>query len=508
MKKGTTLTLSGLESRRLLDTFADFGVPNIQVSFYYLKKVFGDPLEFEEYARRFESVFIDHGLIYEKVRSEDAQREFLADYAGYVSALDRNVYDCVVCHPQVDYWDSVLESSKQLWPLEDVLPTFEGDIGSVLSQIEYVGVGNKTANNEEEMGYIASQAKRHGTRLHAFGTSSIRVLKKWPFYSANSSSWRTGSRYANTYLYEGQARGLRIYQPTDKSDLAKTDREKRVIRTRLKNMVEARQPELVEKVDWLALIDEDNSWEVDKANLTQWMLYQRDLELDVKGKYWLGEQDIQLLNLRKGELFKTPKVDTQGRSRDDAIMTPREDEAPDEAPREDDIVDAEVVDSVEIVPSSGEPQWGPGTSMSDRAPAPPPPAPVSPLRKERVKKLDARITAPRNCDQCILAQRCHKYEEGNTCAFGLTESYTPADMDDHINEDVGDLLAIQKDRLMQGYMEEKADASGLNKDLTNNMRLYMEMVAMWKQANDQRDTLEVKARGTGILNMFGKKPGQ
>lgn len=515
---GTLLTLSGVESKRLLDTFAEFKVPHIQLSYYYLRRVFSDPKEFENYAPLFNTVFLDHGLIYHKYKSEPEKQEFLEDYLGYIGGLPKGgVYSAVVAHPDIPL-DKVVDSSKLIYPLDDLKDLFEGDMKSIFSQVEYIGIGNKTATNEEEMGFIMAQAIKNNTKIHVFGTSSIRVLKKWPIYSANSSSWRTGSRYANTYIYEGVSRGLRIYQPTDKSDLEKTDREKRTIRTRLKNMVQTKQPDLYDKIEWGALL-EDDSWEVDKANLTQWMLYQQDLELEpaIKGrpKYFLSESDIQNLKLRKQELLGNSveaanNESSAGRDNTDeenADLKPRSDIGEDYIGRADiepdiepEILELETIESPDIENDNIPP--APSTALA--------PTLDSEIVKStaRLKEVDARITAPRKCDFCILADRCPKYQAGAACAFGLNDSYDPVEIDDHIAEDVSDLLAIQKDRVLQGYMEEKADASGLNKDLSREMRLYLEMVALRKEAMDTRDSVEIKAKGTGVLQMFQKRPPQ
>lgn len=499
-KYGTILTLSGLESRRLLDTFADFEIPHIQVSFYYLRKVFANPQEFEEYASHFQTVFIDHGLIYHKYKTDNEKQHFLEEYLDYVGKLKPSTYAAVVGAGDVDLTKAV-DSAKIIYPLDEMKDVFEGDLNAMLSQLEWVGVGNKMANNEEEMGYVASLGKKHGTKLHAFGTSSIRVLKKWPFYSANSSSWRTGSRFANTYIYEGESRGLRIYQPTDKSDLSKTDREKRVIRTRLRNMVNTRQPQLSSKVDWTALL-EDDSWEVDKGNLTQWVLYQRDLELDWRNKYHLEEDDIQVLKLRRQELHaskhpegaRPPRPESSAPRGNDVESSP-------------DVAETEVVEEGGLesdpdrsyeVTSLGSPREAAGLGGMDII--------ESTASTERLNDVDVRMLTLRKCEFCILADRCVKFDPtpGAECAFGITESYDLDKVDQHIDEDMADILAMQKDRVLQLYLEEKADASGANKDLTNNLRLYMEMVALRAQAKDNRDTLEIKARGTGLGQLFKK----
>lgn len=504
---GTRLCLSGGESRRLLDTFADFKVPHIQLSYYYLRKVFANPAEFEDYASRFETVIIDSGLIYHKYKGEEEKIAFLEDYAFYITHLDKSVYRAAVTHTEIPL-EKVLDEERLIYPLDELEHTFEGDISAIFQQVPYIGVSSKVATDDERMGYIMSQASKNYTKVHVFGSSAKKVLTRWPVYTANSSSWRTGSRYANTYLYEGPTRGLKIYQPTDKTDLDKTDREKKLIRTRLQNMVAARQAPLVEHIDW-DLLHDDNSWEVDKGNLTQWLLYQRDLEMDGKKCYWLDDEEKKALSLKRGEVLGTTphggdratpgeedigprrhKEEEEGIYRGADIEGKTIEEAQDSR---GEVVEAEVVEETDTPPNNT------GVELSTALHTP------SSLEKQRLRAVDSRMLTPRKCDDCILANRCPRYEPGASCAYGLSESYTPANIEGHVEEDVSDLLAMQKDRIMQGYLEEKVDAAGLNKDLSREVRLYLEMVAMYSEARDKRDELSIKAKGSGIMEMFKKR---
>lgn len=505
---GTRLCLSGGESRRLLDTFADFKVPHIQLSYYYMQKVFQNPSEAEDYLSRFETVIIDSGLIYHKYKGEEEKIAFLEDYAFYITHLDKSVYRAAVTHTEIPL-EKVIDEERLIYPLDELEKTFEGDISAIFQQVPYVGISSKVATDDERMGYIMSQASKNHAKVHVFGSSAKKVLTRWPVYTANSSSWRTGSRYANTYLYEGPTRGLKIYQPTDKTDLDKTDREKKLIRTRLQNMVAARQPALVEHVDW-DLLHDDNSWEVDKGNLTQWLLYQRDLELDGQKAYWLEEEEKKALATKRREVLGNATAggdraasgeedigprrhieDIEGvREEEDSIESP-----PIEAPLvEGEVVDADIVEE----PANQDPNTSQELSTTQDSP-------LVIRGNERLRAVDSRMLSPRKCDFCILANRCPKYEAGAACAYGLTESYTPANIEGHIAEDVADLLAIQKDRILQGYLEEKADGAGLNKDLSREVRLYLEMVALNSEAMDKRDSLEIKAKGSGIMEMFKKR---
>ena len=457
---GTKLHFSGVESRRLLDTFKDFGVPFISISYYYLKRVFDSPHDAEVYLKGFNSVLIDHGLIYHKIKSEPEKKEFLEGYYDYVSKLDPSVYSAVVAHLDIPL-DKLVDENKLLYPLDDLEDMFGGDMKAIFSNIEYIGLSNKITSEEDRMGQISSQANKNGVKLHCFGTASQQVLKKWPIYSANTSSWRTGSRYANTYIYEGVGRGLHLYQPTDKSDMVKTDREKKNVRSRLKNFVETRQEDLYNMIDWKILLEDDDSWEVDKANLTQWILYQRDLALESRLAYWLTEDQKRALDEERHQLANNGQV------------TSREDPLPEV--RKEEIVDAEIV----------------GVALDKP-------------RQARLTQVDDRLLQPRQCNACILANRCPKYQADASCAFGIIETYEVAELDNYIKEDVADLLQVQKDRIMQGYLEEKADGAGLNKDIRAEMKAYGELYALFKAAVDDRDSIELKAKGTGLLKMFQK----
>lgn len=42
-------------------------------------------------------------------------------------------------------------------------------------------------------------------QVHAFGCTTVSLLKDFPFYSADSSTWSTGRRYAKLFLFDGRS---------------------------------------------------------------------------------------------------------------------------------------------------------------------------------------------------------------------------------------------------------------------------------------------------------------
>ena len=64
---------------------------------------------------------------------------------------------------------------------------------------------------------------------------------------------------------------------------------------------------------------------------------------------------------------------------------------------------------------------------------------------------------------------------------------------------------MQAERVSRAVHIEKADGEAIDKALSQEMTLYMKMLKDYKDLLDNRDILEIKAKGTGILTkIFGK----
>lgn len=522
----TRLCLSGLESRRLLETFSDFGVKHIQVSYYYLRRVFAEPTEFEKFITPFTTVLIDSGTVFHKFKTVDEEKSFLGEYASYVGALDKKSYTAAVYEEGVEM-DKLISEDMLIYPLDIVRPVFDNDLGALCRNIKYIGVSNKeaTAKGGENLIPLIAEAKNHNSKIHLFGTSSKRILNRFPIYSANTSSWRSGSRYLNTYIYEGGSRGLRLYQPTDKSDAAKTERELSMLRRRQQNVIKIKSPALYELINWDE-VNEGDAWEVDKANLTQWLDYSTDLESTPHKAYWLSDSEKQSILTEKAAVLSNSSPTAHKEKGEGDIKTHRDIEEDIEGEViEGDVVEEDkestieahdVTDEVEAIPVLED-----GDTVGEFTSANISNDPKDLVRKtigeglipkkdfesQRLTPIDERMRQVRQCDFCILAGRCPKYEPGSPCSFGLSPenpTYDHTELELHVMEDMADLLAIQKDRIQQAALEERMDASGLSKDLGKEMERYIDMVQKLSEATDKREELSIKAKGHGILEMFRK----
>ena len=64
-------------------------------------------------------------------------------------------------------------------------------------------------------------AKANNCKVHGLGYTNLKNLKKYPFYSVDSTSWLSGNRFGQAYLFDG--RELTQAQKTKKGQRAKTN---------------------------------------------------------------------------------------------------------------------------------------------------------------------------------------------------------------------------------------------------------------------------------------------
>jgi len=58
--------------------------------------------------------------------------------------------------------------------------------------------------------YCFNIAEQYGTKLHGFGITDPKLLERFKFYSIDSTSWISGSRYGFTYFFEqGKVKAFR-----------------------------------------------------------------------------------------------------------------------------------------------------------------------------------------------------------------------------------------------------------------------------------------------------------
>lgn len=124
------------------------------------------------------------------------------------------------------------------------------------------------------------------------------------------------------------------------------------------------------------------------------------------------------------------------------------------------------------------------------------------LAPVEIKQTPIGKSVPLICDNCYARSRCPQFKPGQTCVY-ITDDVvveTAADL----KRIIQGLMAIQVQRINQARVIENLDGGYPDGSLSAEMDRFMEFAQILKDLGDSRDTIELKARGTGIISqIFG-----
>ncbi len=183
-----------------------YGVKNVLTSYYYIQKK--EPQFLVNNPHNMD-IFLDCGAYSAWTHGESidvhAYAQFLLKYKQYV-----NVY------PNLDVKGSVEETLKNQKILEgyglNPIPVFHVNtrrwdiLESYIEKYPYIALGAVAGENtspemlDSDMNNIFARAKKNPlTKFHGFGISTVSIMKKYPFYSTDSTSWLAGGRFGALY---------------------------------------------------------------------------------------------------------------------------------------------------------------------------------------------------------------------------------------------------------------------------------------------------------------------
>lgn len=104
---------------------------------------------------------------------------------------------------------AILENEYGLSPL----PVFHvgsdfKELEALMQKYDYVALGGLVPHSGKRktlMPYFVrcfQMAQVHGTRLHGLGVTSVGILRSFPWYSVDSSSWSASARYGHVKIFD------------------------------------------------------------------------------------------------------------------------------------------------------------------------------------------------------------------------------------------------------------------------------------------------------------------
>lgn len=247
---------------------------NVLATFYYLRHK--SDKKTEELLSTFPRVFLDSGAFSfrEHMRKEGLNTKeinhelelYLKEYKEYLEAYGRRYFVCAELDVG-NMYEKTRNREKLLdLGLPNLLPVIHkrdtrAYIEYLCKKYPYVAFGSvPNASFNFLCRYLAARfriAAKYGTKVHGFALTQIEIIRRFPFYSADSTTWLSGSKHGMSFWYDGHR--LRSY-----------DKFGKFHRSRWKHIV------MEAGVNWDDFIA-DKAEAVNQFSLKQWMKFEKAL---------------------------------------------------------------------------------------------------------------------------------------------------------------------------------------------------------------------------------------
>ena len=363
-------------------------------------------------------------------------------------------------------------------------------------EFKYLGIGSSDTDLDHQFP-LFNEARRCGTYVHGFAYTKEIYLRKYPMYSADSSTWMSGSRYGVTVVFQNGR--LRHYDGT----------QKKRIRPKFRLMWEQYG------LTW-DRIEADDFEAIDEVNVLAWLQFAEYLKKSPNKDYWTCEVNGAPLDsfgpIRAGGLDV------------DVSLLPTPDEV-DSIP-EAELDEIELGKSMIAVPEETEQQ--PTENLPVKM------GPIAPdiiPRTEKLVQITEKSTGNNplrtleflpfedvmggmlKCDNCYIRDRCPYNETGAQCYFKPAEKANNSR--DALGTALDELIYIQRMRVAQTRFQEQMDGGIIDKNLSGEMDRLVSMInarfSLMQRANTTEEiTIQAKG-GPGVIEkmlagVFEKKP--
>lgn len=300
--------LAGGENSAAIDTLLDIKAPNVFLSYFYLKNSNATGKILEDYKRNGTVMALDSGAYTflastGQGRGNTVKGQPISDkpdeyIRGYIQWLKKygSYFDFYVelDIDRVVGWEKVKEFREDfreqglidklllVWhdSIPDGIKQFEMDC----QEVNYLAIGDHPDFGRFSM--LLEIAKKYKKKVHAFATTKPDYIERFSFYSADSTSWKAGSKYGTTYYLQGE----KILASNDK-----------VIRKRIMSFDYFK----LYDVDWDKVLRDDAS-EIDKINAIAWIEYGKiidEKQKEKKEQWW----ELSIFDLSRETISEMPK---------------------------------------------------------------------------------------------------------------------------------------------------------------------------------------------------------
>lgn len=272
----TIIYFAGAQSKE--KKLLDIGVRNILVSYMYKQSIDFDLL------KQFDHVFLDSGAftLMEHKNTQEEIDKYVEEYAEWlkthhqffhqIAEVDVGSYEKMQAQRKLLrslVGDKLVEVYHTEYKNEKIIDEIASD-GTYIawggSQEEDIKTFNTAYNLNKRLNIFFTKATKN--KIHGFGITSPTVLRKFNFYSVDSTTWSVGARYGVTFIF---VNGKMF-------NFLKGDKKQRA---RFRFQIERWG------LDFKKIMEDDNE-EVTKLNIKSWLEYQEWLN-----SYWSNKEISQ-----------------------------------------------------------------------------------------------------------------------------------------------------------------------------------------------------------------------
>jgi hypothetical protein len=279
--------LAGGENEQSYQLFAQLRPSNVFLSYYYLRKRSNVKEFLEDFKRNGINIALDSGAhtflagagkskvtnVKGEVVEEDPDTycleyiDWLKKYGDYFEFYVELDIDSIVGYEKVlEYRKLFKENGLQnklvlVW--HSSIPDSIGEWEKCCKESQYVAI----AENPEfsRVNTLIDIARKYKRKVHGFAMTKPDYIAKFPFYSVDSTSWKSGSRFGTTYCLQGN----RIVA------IGKEERRRIMGFDYYKKY----------DIDWDKVLEGDN-FEIDKINAIAWIEYEKIVDQNQTDRYW------------------------------------------------------------------------------------------------------------------------------------------------------------------------------------------------------------------------------
>lgn len=192
-------------------------IPYVLESFYYFRN--NNSKTAKQICKdidKFDSFLLDSGaftFMRNVKKSKIDFDKYTEDYANFINKYNIKYFfeldiDSVVGYTEVKRLREKLESltGKKCIPVWH-RARGKNDWLKTIKEYDYVAVGGIVTKEIKRNEYyifnwLIDTAKKEGVKVHGLGFTSLELLKKYRFFSVDSTSWLSGSRFNVVYTFE------------------------------------------------------------------------------------------------------------------------------------------------------------------------------------------------------------------------------------------------------------------------------------------------------------------